>query len=79
MNSYMLAQTITAAFPFRNQTVDAGIFFSSTRPPTPPLQLANLLILHSLGEADNKDDGLQRENPRLSALHGETAYCYGAF
>lgn len=54
MNSCMLAQTITTVFPFLNQTADAGVFFIY------PLQLANLLILHSLGETHNKDDGLQR-------------------
>lgn len=55
MNSCMLAQTITTVLPFLNQTADAGVFFFFY-----PLQLANLLILHSLGETDNKDDGLQR-------------------
>lgn len=54
MNSYILAQTITTVFLFLNQTADAGVFFF------PPLRLANLLILHSLGETDNKDDGFQR-------------------
>lgn len=54
MNSYVLAQTITTVFLFLNQTADAGVFFF------PPLWLANLLILHSLGETDNKDDGFQR-------------------
>jgi len=53
-NSYKLAQTITTVFPFLNQTADAWAFCCS------PLHLVNLLILHSLGETDNKDDGLQR-------------------